>query len=50
VSLETTGKSTRIPLEYVSDFHHTSWTPDGKVMACALVWRSNMWKFTQGSR
>lgn len=44
-----TGKSTRIPLAYVSDFHHMSWTPDGKVMACALVWRSNMWKFTRHS-
>jgi eukaryotic-like serine/threonine-protein kinase len=44
-----TGKSARIPLEYVSDFHHMSWTPDGKVMACALVWRSNMWKFTRSS-
>jgi len=44
-----TGKSTRIPLEYVSDFHHMSWTPDGKVMACALLWRSNMWKFTRGA-
>jgi hypothetical protein len=43
------GKSARIPLEYVSDFHHMSWTPDGKVMACALVWRSNMWKFTRVS-
>ena len=42
-----TGKSARIPLDYLSDFHHMSWTPDGKVMACALVWRSNMWKFTR---
>jgi hypothetical protein len=30
-----TGKSARIPLDYVSDFHHMSWTPDGKVMASA---------------
>jgi eukaryotic-like serine/threonine-protein kinase len=43
------GKSVRIPLDYVSDFHHMSWTPDGKVMACALAWRSNMWKFTRKS-
>jgi hypothetical protein len=45
-----TGKSTRSPLDYISDFHHMSWTPDGKVIACALVWRSSMWKFTRGSR
>ena len=45
-----TGKSARIPLEYVSDFHHMSWTPDGKVIANALTWRSSMWKFTRGSR
>jgi len=45
-----TGKSTRIPLEYVSDFHHMSWTPDGKVIASALVWRSSLWKFTPGPR
>jgi len=42
-------KSARIPLEYVSDFHHMSWTPDGKVMACGLAWRSNMWKFTRAA-
>ena len=36
-----------IPLQYVSDFYHMSWTPDGKVIACALVWRSNIWKFTR---
>jgi len=45
-----TGKSARIPLAYLSDFHHMSWTPDGKVMACALLWRSNMWKFARESR
>ena len=45
----TTGKSARIPLDYVSDFHHMSWTPDGKVMASALAWRSNMWKFTRAT-
>ena len=42
-----TGKSARVPLEYVSDFHHMSWTADGKVMAAALAWRSNLWKFTR---
>ena len=42
-----TGKSTVIPLSYLNDFHHMSWTPDGKVMACALAWRSSMWKFTR---
>jgi hypothetical protein len=30
----------RIPLEYLNDFHHTSWTPDGKMMASTLAWRS----------
>ncbi|HUJ21630.1 MAG TPA: protein kinase [Bryobacteraceae bacterium] len=45
-----TGKSSRIPLDYVSDFHHMSWTPDGKVIACALGWRSSMWKFTREVR
>lgn len=42
-----TGKSARIPLEYVGDFHHMSWAPDGKVIACAQAWRSNLWKFTR---
>jgi hypothetical protein len=45
-----TGKSAIIPLQYLSDFHHMSWTPDGKVMACALTWRSSMWKFTRTPR
>jgi len=43
----STGKSKTIPLEYLNDFHHMSWTPDGKVIACALAWRSSMWKFSR---
>ena len=42
-----TGKSKRIPIELVIDFHHMAWTPDGKVIGGAQYWRSNMWKFTQ---
>jgi hypothetical protein len=41
-----TGKSARIPLEFKSDFHHMSWTPDGRVMGLALPWHSTIWKFT----
>lgn len=43
----TSGKSRRIPLDYLSDFHHLAWTSDGKVIASAQYWRSSMWKFTQ---
>jgi hypothetical protein len=45
-----TGKSKRIPIELVIDFHHMAWTPDGKVIGGAQYWRSNMWKFTQQSQ
>ena len=41
-----TGKSARIPLDYTTDFHHLSWTADGKVLAFAMGFRSSMWKFT----
>jgi hypothetical protein len=41
-----TGKSRRIPLDYINDFQHMSWTADGKVIAAAWGWRSSMWKFT----
>jgi serine/threonine protein kinase len=39
----------RARFEYVSDFQARSRTPDGKVMAGALLWRSNLWKFTRGA-
>jgi hypothetical protein len=41
-----TGKSARIPLDYVSDFHHMTWTPDGGIIALTDDWRANIWKFT----
>jgi hypothetical protein len=40
------GTSERIPLVYTEDFHHLTWTPDGKIMAVALGFRSSIWKFT----
>ena len=42
----TTGTSSRIPLDYTNDFHHMTWTPDGKIMATTLDWRATIWKFT----
>lgn len=41
-----TGRITRIPVDYVSDIHVLGWTPDGKVMALGLGFRSKLWKFT----
>jgi len=41
-----TGKSARIPLDYISDFHHMTWTPDGRIMAMTADWRASIWKFT----
>jgi eukaryotic-like serine/threonine-protein kinase len=40
-----TGKSARIPLDYTGDFHHLSWTADGKIVASAMGFHSSMWKF-----
>jgi WD40 repeat protein len=40
------GTSERIPLDYTEDFHHLTWTPDGKVMAVAAGFRGSIWKFT----
>jgi hypothetical protein len=41
-----TGKSARIPLDYIQDFHHMAWTPDGKILAVTMGWQGTMWKFT----
>jgi serine/threonine protein kinase len=41
-----TGKSARIPLDYTCDFHHMTWTPDGRIMAMTADWRATIWKFT----
>jgi len=40
------GKSARVPLDYISDFHHMAWTPDGKIMAVADGWNASIWRFT----
>jgi len=40
-----TGTSSRIPLDYTNDFHHMTWTPDGKIMAMTVDWRSTIWNF-----
>jgi hypothetical protein len=40
-----TGRSTRIPVDYVTDFHTMAWAPDGSVMAVGLDLRATMWKF-----
>jgi len=45
-----TGKSQRIPLEYIGDFWRMSWTPDGKIVGEALGWNSTLWKFTPEGR
>jgi hypothetical protein len=39
------GKSARIPLDYTSDFHHMTWTPDGRIMAMTADWRATIWRF-----
>jgi hypothetical protein len=41
-----TGRSTRIPLDYRTDFHRMVWASDGKILASAKGWHSSMWKFT----
>jgi eukaryotic-like serine/threonine-protein kinase len=45
-----TGKSTRVPLDYTTDFHHMSWTPDGKIVASAASWHSQLWRFLPEQR
>ena len=41
-----TGKSARISLDYVSDFHHMTWTPDARIIGLTDDWKANIWKFT----
>jgi len=42
-----TGESARIPLDYIGDFHHMAWTPDGKIIGVAAGWRATLWKFSR---
>ena len=42
----TSGKSARIPLDYINDFHHMAWTPDGRIMAVVEGWTGTIWRFT----
>jgi eukaryotic-like serine/threonine-protein kinase len=41
----STGQFTRIPVDYLTDYHVLNWTPDGNVMALGLGIRAKMWKF-----
>jgi serine/threonine protein kinase len=41
-----TGKSARIPLDYVSDFHHMTGTPDGRIIGLTDDWKANIWRLT----
>jgi hypothetical protein len=38
---------TRIPVDFVGDFHFETWTPDGHLAAWSHEVRSTMWKMTQ---
>ncbi len=40
-----TGEVTQIPVDYKTEFHALSWTPDGKVIAMGLDLRAKLWKF-----
>jgi hypothetical protein len=40
------GTSARIPLDYIQDFHHMAWGPDGKILAVTKGWQATLWKFT----
>jgi hypothetical protein len=40
-----TGRSTPIPVDYITDFHSIAWAPDGRVVAVGLDLRATMWRF-----
>lgn len=39
------GAVTRLPVDYIVDYHALNWTPDGKVMGLGLGLRAKIWKF-----
>ena len=39
------GHVTRVPLDFMSDFHSIAWTSDGRLAALALNVRSRIWRF-----
>jgi hypothetical protein len=45
-----TGIATRIPVDYISDYHGLAWASDGRVIGMALGLRSKMRKFTPESK
>ncbi len=42
-----TGRMTRIPVNFLGDFHFEAWTSDGHLLAWAHELRSTIWKLTQ---
>jgi hypothetical protein len=46
----STGQMTRIPIDYLGDFHYLGWTDGGQIVAGAQDFRSTLWKFRPQSR
>jgi len=42
-----TGRMTRIPVDFLGDFHFETWTPDGELVSWSHELRSTIWKMTQ---
>jgi len=42
----TTGRMTRIPVDFLGDFHFETWTPDGHLVSWSHEMRSTIWKMT----
>ena len=40
-----TGAVTKVPVQYEADVHLVAWTPDGKIIAMALGFRSTLWRY-----
>ena len=46
----STGRTTRIPSDNLSDYQSVGWTPDGQVIAIKIGLRAALWKFQPVSR
>ena len=40
-----TGRLTRVPLDYDTDFHFASWSPAGRIIGVGLGMEAGLWKF-----
>ena len=45
-----TGRLTRVPVDYDTDFHFASWSPAGRIIGTGLGMQAGLWRFEKTTR